>query len=677
MKTKTNFKIGSCIAWSSNKLTINSIAIIALGWLSIQTPVQSQETQVIKYTKPSWYFGVAGGANFNFYRGSTQQLNAGFTPPAAFHDGNGVGLFIAPLLEYRPADSRWGVMLQAGYDNRKGSFDQIVTPCDCPADLSTNVSYITVEPSLRFAPFKSNFYLYGGPRLAFNMDKSFSYQLGINPAYPDQAASPAVTGDLSDVKKTIFSMQIGAGYDIPLSSDTNKTQFVLSPFVAFQPYFGQNPRSTETWNITTLRAGVALKMGQGHNIQESTDMLKDHEVQFSVNSPSNVPGDRRMTEIFPLRNYVFFNIGSTEIPNRYVLLTKDQVKDFKEDQLEVFAPKNLSDRSKRQMIVYYNVLNILGDRMQKNPSSTITLVGSSGKGPEDGLAMSESIKIYLVNTFAINPSRITTKGQNKPNIPSEQPGGTLELELLREGDRRVSIESTSPDLLMEFQSGPEAQLKPVQIAPLQEAPTESYVTFNNKGANEALSTWSLQITDEQGKVQAFGPYTQEEVSIPGKSILGSHPEGDYTVKMIGQTKSGKIVEKETPVHMVLWTPSKMEEGTRYSIIYEFNKSKAISIYEKYLTEVVTPKIPVGATVIIHGHTDIIGEEVHNQDLSLARANDVKSIIVSGLSKSGRNDVKFEVLGYGEDENKSPFENKTPEERFYNRTVIIDIIPAAK
>ncbi|MFV8326495.1 OmpA family protein [Flavobacterium sp. ZS1P14] len=677
MKTKTNLKIGSCLAWSSNNLTIKSIAIIALGWLSIQAPIQAQQTIEVKYTKPSWYFGVAGGANFNFYRGSTHQLNAGFTPPATFHDGDGVGLFIAPLLEYRPADSRWGVMLQAGYDNRKGSFDQVVTPCDCPADLATNVSYITVEPSLRFAPFKSNFYLYGGPRLAFNMDKSFTYQLGINPAYPDQAPSPAVTGDLSDIKKTIFSMQIGAGYDIPLSADSNKTQFVLSPFVAFQPYFGQNPRSTETWNITTLRAGIALKMGQGRNIQESTDILADREVQFSVNSPSNVPGERRITEIFPLRNYVFFNAGSTEIPNRYILLTKDQVKDFKEDQLEVFAPKNLSDRSKRQMIVYYNVLNILGDRMQKNPSATITLVGSSEKGPEDGLAMAESIKTYLVNVFAINPSRITTKGQNKPNIPSEQPGGTLELELLREGDQRVSIESTSPDLLMEFQSGPDAQLRPVRIVPLQEAPAESYVTFSNKGATEALSTWSLQIADEQGKVQSFGPYTQEEISIPGKSILGSRSEGDYKVKMIGQTKSGKIVEKETPVHMVLWTPAKTEEGMRYSIIYEFNKSKAIAIYEKYLTEVVTPKIPVGATVIIHGHTDIIGEEVHNQDLSLARANDVKSILESGLSKTGRNDVKFEVLGYGEDENKSPFENKTPEERFYNRTVVIDIIPAIK
>jgi len=33
-----------------------------------------------------------------------------------------------------------------------------------------------------------------------------------------------------------------------------------------------------------------------------------------------------------------------------------------------------------------------------------------------------------------------------------------------------------------------------------------------------------------------------------------------------------------------------------------------------------------------------------------------------------------VHGFGEDENLSQFNNKYPEERFYNRTVIIDIIP---
>jgi len=36
-------------------------------------------------------------------------------------------------------------------------------------------------------------------------------------------------------------------------------------------------------------------------------------------------------------------------------------------------------------------------------------------------------------------------------------------------------------------------------------------------------------------------------------------------------------------------------------------------------------------------------------------------------------VKFQVRGEGENEKLAPFENKYPEERFYNRTVIIDIV----
>jgi outer membrane protein OmpA-like peptidoglycan-associated protein len=77
-----------------------------------------------------------------------------------------------------------------------------------------------------------------------------------------------------------------------------------------------------------------------------------------------------------------------------------------------------------------------------------------------------------------------------------------------------------------------------------------------------------------------------------------------------------------------------------------NKSKAIDIYEKYLTDVITPKIPVGATVIVHGHTDAIGEELTIRIIFLARANDVKNIIESALSQSGRKDVKFELNGFG-------------------------------
>jgi outer membrane protein OmpA-like peptidoglycan-associated protein len=566
-------------------------------------------------------------------------------------------------------------MLQTGYDNRQGDWDQVKSPCNCPMDLSTDLSYITVEPSVRIAPFKNGLYVYGGPRLAFNLDKSFTYKKGINPDFPDQIASPDVNEDFGNVENTIISMQVGAGYDIPLSSNTQKTQFVLSPFVSFQPYFGQNPRATESWNITTVRVGAALKFGQGRkSVVEEPEVVLP-VVGFTVNSPENIPGELLVTETFPLRNYIYFEKESTEIPGRYVLLDKDNVKDFKEDQVEVNTPKDLSGRSKREMAVYYNVLNILGDRMGKNPSSTITLVGSSEKGPEDGKLMAGSVKKYLVDVFGIEATRIAIEGRNKPKIPSEKPGGTRELDLLREGDRRVSIESNSPALLMEFQSGPNAPLKPVQIKGVQEAPVESHVTFKAEGAKEAFSSWKLELTDENGMVQNFGPYTEEEVSIPGKTILGTNTEGDYKVKMVGTTKGGEIVTEESTINVVLWTPSELEEGMRFSIIYEFDDSKAIAMYEKYLTDIVAPKIPENGKVIIHGYTDVIGETDNNQKLSLARANDVKNILEKAMSNAKRSDVAFEVHGSGEDEASSPFGNELPEERAYNRTVVIDLIPA--
>ena len=90
---------------------------------------------------------------------------------------------------------------------------------------------------------------------------------------------------------------------------------------------------------------------------------------------------------------------------------------------------------------------------------------------------------------------------------------------------------------------------------------------------------------------------------------------------------------------------------------------------------VAPSIADGSTVIVHGHTDIIGDEEYNRTLSNERAMEVEKIIKNALAEAGKNNVKFETFGFGEDVGQSPFNNGTPEERFYNRTVIIDIVPA--
>jgi len=313
--------------------------------------------------------------------------------------------------------------------------------------------------------------------------------------------------------------------------------------------------------------------------------------------------------------------------------------------------------------------------MQKNPSSIVRLAGASMESTDEGKRMAESIKAYLVNVFGISESRINTEGRIKPRIPSEQPGGTLELGLLREGDRRVSIWSESPSILQEFQSGPDSQLKPVELVALQVAPIDSYVSFTAEGSDKAYSSWSMEIADENGRVQNFGPFTEETVTIPGKSILGTNPKGDFKVTMIGTTKNGNTQIRKSSMKMVLWAPQQNEQGMRYSVNYEFNESKVRPLYEKYLAEIVSPKIPRNGTVIIHGHTDIIGDEAYNLKLSQERANDVKAILENALIKAGRSDVKFEVRGFGENDEMAAFDNNYPEERFYNRNVIMDIIPS--
>lgn len=627
-------------------------------------------SQKLKRTQPVWWFGESGAANFNTYRGTTQMLNQNLTVPTAFHKGDGVKPYASLLTEYRPG-KLWGGMLNVAYDNRGGKFKEVQAPCNCPANLSTNISYVTVEPSVRLAPFSSAFYLFAGPTLSFNVSKSFTYT---------QEKQTDKRGEWSNIKKTLVSAQAGAGIDIPLSAKTSATQFSLSPFVSFLTDFGHEPRSTESWSFYTIRTGIALKFGTSKKTNPpseekrvSTFRSDEKEVVFSVRAPKLVPLNRQVKETFPLRSSVFFDQGSSAIPNRYVTLNSAQAASFKEEQLQQGQPDNLNNgRASRQLAVYHNILNIMGDRLRANPNSSVTLTGAADKNPAEGKVMAENIKQYLVSVFGIAASRITTAGRDKPAIASEQPGATKELALLREGDRRVDIESTSPELLLQVGGSSSGFLKPVQIIAVQQDPLDKHVIFNAVNANELLSSWCVEVTGEQGAVQRFGPFTKDQASVPGKTILGNSTQGNYKIVMLGQTKRGQEIKKESFVSLLKATDGK-QEGLRYSILFDFDKSTTIAAYEKFLTGMVTPLITENSTVVIHGHTDIIGDEKYNHTLSHERAMGTQQIIERALANAGKKGVRFETFGFGEDTGLSPFENNLPEERFYNRTVIIDIV----
>ena len=652
-----------------NYITKQKVAIQLLLFVFLSIVTVAQQTT---RTTPKWWFGISGAANMNYYRGTTQVLNSQLTVPAAFHKGTSVRPYASVLTEYRP-NKTFGGMLNIAFDNRGGKFDQVIAPCNCPANLSTNLSYLAIEPSIRIAPFRSSFYVFVGPTLGINLSKDFTYS---------QQFQPDIHGEWSPINKTVFAAQAGLGFDIPLSNKISETQMTLSPFASFQTDLFNAPRSVETWSIYTVRAGLALKLGSVRRtivpakikVIMVPGLPADKEVQFSVRAPKVVPLERQVKETFPIRNSVFFEMGSTNIPIRYVLLDKIGASNFREAQLQESQPSNLNTgRSGRQLVVYHNILNILGDRMRNNPQSTIVLEGSSDKNPAEGQTMAEQVKNYLVINFGIESARITTEGRDKPVIPSEQPGAVDDLDLLHQGDRRVDIESSSPELLMQIGGVNSARLKPVEFFSTQRDPLDSHVIFNVTGASELFASWTVDIKDEAGNIQHFGPYINDQASIPGNTILGEKRQGNYTIVMNGKTKKGQDIRKFSSVSLSKLNNPK-QVGLRYTILFDFDKAKTIDSYEQFLINVVVPLIPANSTVMVHGHTDIIGGEKYNLSLSRERAFGVEEIIKRSLSLTNQKGVQFETFGFGEDAIMAPFENITPEERFYNRTVIIDIIP---
>ena len=99
-----------------------------------------------------------------------------------------------------------------------------------------------------------------------------------------------------------------------------------------------------------------------------------------------------------------------------------------------------------------------------------------------------------------------------------------------------------------------------------------------------------------------------------------------------------------------------KEIDRYSLIlFDFDRSE-IGSANKRILDYIKPRIASNASVTVTGYTDKIGDDQHNKELSLQRAqNTVKAI------------GKGNAIGEGE---KEIFDNTIPEGRFYNRTVTV-------
>jgi outer membrane protein OmpA-like peptidoglycan-associated protein len=605
--------------------------------------------------------GMLGGVNYNYLATDMRNfINVAGDPGFAVSDfskSDGLTPFGGLFIEY-PSNRLFGAYLRATCDDRR------ITGTSSSNELDANLAYISIEPGVRLNILASRLHMLLGASAQFNITNTYSYR----PVLREGSVS-VTDAKLDNINKSILGVWGGFGYDIRLNPGSTGVGWVLTPFVEASYLFDQFNApiggGSEKWNTLTGRGGLALKLEFGPEPVIRSEIAPLQTVSFTVTPPpSGVIEPREIRSHLPLLNYLFFDSGSVTMPARYPRLTPTQAREFDETALQVgIGPGSLrpQTRTAKQLSIYHNVLNIIGARMIIKPSSQITLVGSA-PDPADARQMAEDVKEYLVTTFNIPADRIATKGEIRPPHAS---GTRLtpkeDLPLVAIENRRVEILSDDNELL-----------KPVELKTVEEEPFDNdlRVAINTK---TPIQSWTMRITGK-GFDQWYGPFYTPTQRINTTPMLAGATEGTFKARLVTVTRDGKSLLSERDFSLSKGESVSIDDN-RFAILFEFDESKTVGMYEDFLRHQVAPMIPGGSTIYIHGHTDIIGKAEYNNQLSEQRAEGALNILLDELSRLGRSPVTYELYGFGEDERRVTFSNDSPEGRYHNRTVIIDVVPA--
>lgn len=639
-----------------NRSLVALVAFVAIG----VTPVSAQEIPW-----PHWWFGVFGGANVNMFDGVIRTPGAATGAvggQAGFTSGTGLGLALGALLEFN-SGALLGGNLMIGYDNRSVDADNVGSEL-----FSITTAYISIEPNIRINIAGDRLHAMIGPAVAINVAKSFSYT-----GADSTGTRRTIAGDLADVRGLVIAGQAGLGYDIPISPSGSITQMLVTPFVQarlgqglIDPAVGDN----DDLGITSIRVGIALKFGGRDPIASADpDVPQRGEFDIALRSPDVITENRTLRETFPMRNYVFFDAGSTDLPERYVKMSPAEASVFREEQLvrpggEPGGATPAEVRSKQQMQVYYNFINVVGDRMRRRPSTTVKLVGAGGGVADDGKKMAENVRAYLVDAFKIDAKRIAVEGVAMPQNRSGSGASQ------GEDAKMIAAENFRVTFV-----GSDEVVGPMNITSVQEEPIDNDVVITIPSDDE-ISYWFVDVKRGDGQTQRFGPFRETLTArIEAKGLLGLLPDARFTARGEITMKDGSTMSSGTKAFRLVRSDAAVEQtGKRFSILFEFDESKTVATYETFLARTVAPAIPNGATVIIHGHTDLIGTPEYNIALAQRRVEETQRVLTEHLARSGKT-VTFDTYGFGEDERRAPFNNVLPEQRYYNRTVVIEVIPA--
>ena len=363
--------------------------------------------------------------------------------------------------------------------------------------------------------------------------------------------------------------------------------------------------------------------------------------------------------LYPLLTYVFFENGSSVIPDRYHRFRNTS-------ETRMFSDETIAGGT---LAKYYHILNIFGFRLTKHPNEKIDIVGTNNQiTPEErraGLSKERADNVfnYLRDVWNISPDRMRVVYRDVPQTPSNQRDS-----LGIQENRRVELISSEWEIF-----------KPIFDKDVSRLPQPEEMVFElHNGIDDEIvakreliikrgeTVWH-RVTTELGTTNPT--YEWDWTNENGEYPLDNVP---YTAQLFVTTNTGAVCSSDPIEIPVMHVSSEErviaigEEKTReeYSLIlFPFDSHEAGPINERVMRDYVYTRVFPLSEIVVTGHTDIIGLYDRNMRLSERRAATVRD----GIQRSSRGKFKsMNVRGVGP--NTPLYTNDLPEGRFYNRTV---------
>lgn len=536
-------------------------------------------------------------------------------------------------------------------------------PLKIKYDYDAHLDYLNLDVAIRYKPFQEYDFFFklgitaGNTLFGSNYKVTSEILSPQNMVYPDGRANQQIfSGEVSNAG-TSLGANIGLIYEYKLKND-----IYLQPEISyFEPLNSGLSGADYKSRILKLNLSALWKINLINELADTTaivqetpkpiEVIKEVDIIKSISIQPIEVFETTVTQTYPILPYIFFEEKSKELKKSY---NQNYDTEFDESKLP-----------KETMGIYYNLLNIIGNRLNKSKSQIEIRGHSDGKelaNKEERINLArkraESVAEYLTNKCGINKGRISITATDVPELQTSL--------IYSEGydeNRRVEIISNDNTLF-----------KPVVHKKFSEYSLSSdslkFTIEVDSNHNELkyqyiIHTDSAEIASEyftnENNKKIFGFKINEKLK--QKFLL--HKDN---LKLSVRLTDANTKKSYTKTANIDWKNeiSNFELGRLNLIVFDFDKSAINSTNSDMIRDFINNSIYDASQLMVIGSTDKLGEKSYNQKLSQFRADNTADFI----RKLNSNLNIKEVNGIGN--SKLIYDNNLPEGRFYCRTVLIEV-----